>query len=166
MKKNIIYLFIGVLLLLLTASCAPQLARTQYGATEQQWKDYIRESYKDWEPPPTPPPINDSTASSNKVDNFNISIVPEAMPENTLEVASIDSSQKILPVLANNINTPQGTPETVMYTVQKGDTLWSISCKFFDNDGSKWKRIQEANKDILPNPASIKPGLTLTIPSN
>ena len=49
------------------------------------------------------------------------------------------------------------------YVVRKGDTLASISRKFYKNSGH-WKRILDANKDTLDNPAKLKPGQTLTIP--
>jgi nucleoid-associated protein YgaU len=55
---------------------------------------------------------------------------------------------------------PEGSKE---YVVQKGDTLQKISMKFYDTH-NKWNRIYEANKDILPNPNRIKPGVTIRIP--
>jgi len=50
-----------------------------------------------------------------------------------------------------------------VYKAAKGDTLFSISKKFY-KDSAKWKLIYEANKNILPTPASIKPGMELRIP--
>ena len=50
------------------------------------------------------------------------------------------------------------------YTVQKGDTLTSIAKKFY-NDGSKWKKIWDANKAQVPNKDRLKPGTKLVIPS-
>ncbi len=55
---------------------------------------------------------------------------------------------------------PEGSKE---YVVQKGDTLQKISKKFYDTY-KKWNKIYEANKDILPNPNKIKPGITIRIP--
>lgn len=52
---------------------------------------------------------------------------------------------------------------TTEYVVEKGDTLQKISKKFYGGY-SKWTKIYEANKDILPNPNKIKPGLTIRIP--
>lgn len=49
------------------------------------------------------------------------------------------------------------------YVVQEGDTLASISRKFYKSSGH-WKKIRNANRDVVENPAKLKPGQTLTIP--
>lgn len=58
-------------------------------------------------------------------------------------------------------NTQQ--PQT--YTVASGDCLYNIAKKFY-GDGSKWKKIYEANKQTIGgNPNLIKAGQVLTIPT-
>lgn len=47
------------------------------------------------------------------------------------------------------------------YTVVKGDTLWKISVRAYQ-DGYKWPEIAKANN--LSNPSLIHPGNVLTIP--
>src|SRR3954451_18221841 len=54
-----------------------------------------------------------------------------------------------------------GAPRT--YVVREGDTLASISRKFYKSSG-RWKKIRDANKSVLDDPAKLKPGMTLTIP--
>ena len=49
------------------------------------------------------------------------------------------------------------------YTVKRGDTLASISRRFYKTSG-RWKRILNANKDKIDNPENLKVGTTLTIP--
>jgi nucleoid-associated protein YgaU len=49
------------------------------------------------------------------------------------------------------------------YTVVAGDSLSKIAKKFY-GDGNLWKRIFEANRDIIKNPDLIHPGQTLKIP--
>lgn len=49
------------------------------------------------------------------------------------------------------------------YTVQRGDTLASISRKFYQSS-ARWQRILDANSDLLSKPADLKPGQTLVIP--
>jgi len=53
------------------------------------------------------------------------------------------------------------TPRT--YVVREGDTLASISRKFYKSSG-RWKKIRDANKSAINDPAKLKPGMTLTIP--
>ena len=53
------------------------------------------------------------------------------------------------------------TPRT--YVVRRGDTLASISRKFYKSSG-RWKKIRDANKSVIDNPTKLKPGMTLTIP--
>lgn len=50
------------------------------------------------------------------------------------------------------------------HTVKSGDTLSKLAKSFYD-DGSKYMLIFNANKDILPNPDTIKVGQKLTIPN-
>lgn len=49
------------------------------------------------------------------------------------------------------------------YTVQRGDTLASISRKFYKSS-ARWQRILDANADIISKPGDLKPGQTLVIP--
>jgi hypothetical protein len=60
-------------------------------------------------------------------------------------------------------NSPAPKKET-KYTVKKGDCLWNIAKKFYGN-GSKWKKIYEANKKKIRNPNLIYVGQVLIIPS-
>jgi LysM repeat protein len=49
------------------------------------------------------------------------------------------------------------------YAVRQGDTLASISRKFYKSS-ARWKKIRDANKGVIDDPAKLKPGTTLTIP--
>src|SRR5438067_6790185 len=45
------------------------------------------------------------------------------------------------------------------YVVREGDTLASISRKFYKSSGH-WKKIRDANRSAIPDPAKLKPGTT------
>ena len=49
------------------------------------------------------------------------------------------------------------------YTVQPGDTLASISRKFYKSS-VRWQGILDANSDLLSKPSDLKPGQMLVIP--
>ena len=49
------------------------------------------------------------------------------------------------------------------YTVVKGDSLSKIA-KHQYGDANKWRKIYEANKDVIDNPDLIEPGQDLIIP--
>jgi nucleoid-associated protein YgaU len=54
--------------------------------------------------------------------------------------------------------------EHTVYTVKKGDTLYSIAREYL-RDGSKWRLIAEANPDKVRG-SSIAVGTRLRIPKN
>lgn len=49
------------------------------------------------------------------------------------------------------------------YVVKRGDTLASISRKFYRTSG-RWKRVLDANSKTVDDPENLKVGQTLTIP--
>lgn len=51
----------------------------------------------------------------------------------------------------------------IEYTVIKGDCLWNIAKKFYENP-FLWKKIYEANKDKIKNPDLIYPGQVFLLP--
>jgi len=55
-------------------------------------------------------------------------------------------------------------PGVQTYTVQSGDTLASISRKFYKNNSARWKDIQDANFNALEGTAKLQPGMVLMIP--
>lgn len=68
---------------------------------------------------------------------------------------STQEQRQALPKVSND------TPPT--YTVQIGDTLSSISRRFYGSE-ARWRDIYNANRDKLPSPQSLKPGQILKIP--
>lgn len=54
--------------------------------------------------------------------------------------------------------------EQQTYAVASGDSLSKIAKKFY-GDANQWRRIFEANQDVLDDPDKIYPGQTLKIPS-
>jgi len=56
---------------------------------------------------------------------------------------------------------PARAPRT--YVVRDGDTLASISRKFYKSSG-RWKKIRDANRNVVDDPGKLKAGQTLTIP--
>ena len=49
------------------------------------------------------------------------------------------------------------------YVVVKGDSLSKIAQRAY-GDGNKWRKIYEANKDVIKDPDLIYPGQSLRIP--
>lgn len=49
------------------------------------------------------------------------------------------------------------------YTVERGDSLYRISTRVYGT-GAHWRKILEANQDVLPTPKALKPGMVLRIP--
>ncbi len=62
-------------------------------------------------------------------------------------------------------NVQSGSSSTVdkVYVVVSGDSLSKIAKREYGN-ANDWKRIFEANKDILKDPDKIYPGQKLKIP--
>ena len=61
----------------------------------------------------------------------------------------------------NNVVVARDFP--VSYVVQPGDTLSSISKRFYGSS-RRWKDIFKANRDRLVSPESVRPGQTLRLP--
>jgi LysM repeat protein len=60
---------------------------------------------------------------------------------------------------------PAPAPADHTYTVQAGDTLWSIAQRFYGNP-FKWPDIYQANQSQISDPNVISIGQTLTIPGS
>lgn len=75
----------------------------------------------------------------------------------------------IIKNLAQKLKTKAGTLQIQTntsqktYTVKKGDCLWSIA-KARYGDGRQFKKIYEANRDIIKNPNLIYPNQKIKIP--
>jgi nucleoid-associated protein YgaU len=76
---------------------------------------------------------------------------PPQMAEAAVAAASVSEDQ------------PAEAIESVMYTVQRGDTLSAIAKEHYGNAG-KYMVIFEANKPLLEDPDRIYPGQVLRIP--
>jgi len=58
---------------------------------------------------------------------------------------------------------PPATPPTQTYTVVSGDSLSKIAKRVYGS-AKAWRKIYEANKDVVNNPDLIYPGQELKIP--
>ena len=63
----------------------------------------------------------------------------------------------------SNVESGSSSTAAKIYTVVAGDSLSKIAKREYGN-ASEWKRIFEANQDVLENPDKIYPGQKLKIP--
>jgi nucleoid-associated protein YgaU len=63
----------------------------------------------------------------------------------------------------DSVAVEKAEPESTMYEVRKGDSLWKIAAANY-GDGSKYPAIFEANRPMLSDPDKIYPGQMLRIP--
>ena len=63
----------------------------------------------------------------------------------------------------SNVQSGSSSTAEKTYVVVSGDSLSKIAKREYGN-ASEWKRIFEANKDILKDPNKIYPGQKLKIP--
>ena len=67
------------------------------------------------------------------------------------------------------INTPvtptSATPAATEYEIRSGDSLSAIAKRFY-GDATQWRKIYDANRDVLgDDPDKIYPGQKITIPN-
>lgn len=75
---------------------------------------------------------------------------------NTIGVAEVDTS---------GLQIQAAAPQSTLYTVQKGDTLWEIAEKHYGKGkGAKYPEIVKANSPPVKDPDMIQPGWVLRIP--
>ncbi len=73
-------------------------------------------------------------------------------------IAKVDTEQ-----LKTEEEEPQPLDD-IYYEVQKGDTLWKIA-EIYYKDGSRYKEIFEANREVIKDPDLIYPGQLIRIPN-
>jgi LysM repeat protein len=98
-----------------------------------------------------------SRAEATRLRNENLSLrkdLDEA--RGRTHIAAIE--QSLTPGKTKGTETSKQT-----YVVQRGDTLASISRKFYKTS-TRWKQILDANRNVIDNPKNLAPGQTLVIP--
>jgi nucleoid-associated protein YgaU len=80
-------------------------------------------------------------------------------------IAKVNADQLVTMEMIASANGDESVeiPEEIFYTIVKGDTLWEIATKYYD-DGSKYTHIVEANLEVIKDPDLIYPGQTIRIP--
>ena len=63
----------------------------------------------------------------------------------------------------SNVESGSSSTAAKIYMVVAGDSLSKIAKREY-GDASEWKRIFDANQDVLENPDKIYPGQKLKIP--
>ena len=64
----------------------------------------------------------------------------------------------------SNVQSGSSSTAAKIYVVVAGDSLSKIAKREYGN-ASEWKRIYEANQDLLKDPDKIYPGQKLKIPA-
>ena len=101
--------------------------------------------------PKTPPYVSPPVSSPQSTDG-----TPASSIEN--RVSSIEN-----PDTNDQIQTANAQQQPRIHIVQKGDTLSSISAKYYGSP-RQWRKILAANRSNLPDPNHLVPGIKLIIP--
>jgi LysM repeat protein len=95
-------------------------------------------------------------AEAARLRNENLSLRKELEERRTASRGTVGK-------LAPTKTTGEADKATRTYTVRSGDTLASISRKFYKTS-HRWKKILDANRKSIDNPEKLEVGQTLVIP--
>ena len=95
-------------------------------------------------------------------DRNNLRVGTELIIPNKDETPTQVSTERSTRLVAHEV-TEQTTTTTKKHVVQAGDSLYKIALKYY-KDGSKWKKILEANKHNIKNENALKAGQELVLP--
>lgn len=128
------------------------------------------ESNKSTTDEPAPPPETSGQMSDDSVEVIETTYTdPEPAPQTTTDVIYVEPEpatnyQQQQPAAQSTPDyntTPAPAAGGQTYTVQKGDTLWSIAKSYY-GDGQKWRDIVNANPGL--NPKKLRVGQQITLP--
>jgi nucleoid-associated protein YgaU len=89
---------------------------------------------------------------------------PKAKPDfSNVQSGSSTTAPPPAPAAPTGTTGTTGTSSSRTYVVAKDDSLSKIAKREY-GDAGKWRRIYEANQDIIKDPDLIYPGQTLKIP--
>lgn len=143
----------GALMTIVSGCTTPELSQTPYSPAESQWAEYIGSSYSEWKPPRTAPPSSSGTAE------------PVVLTDQLVVPVLTPVEQAPIPLPPAPVQTVEKKKvEAQTYTIQKGDTLSTISKKVYGKS-SKWNVILDANKDKISDAGKLKVGMKINIPA-
>ena len=99
-----------------------------------------------------------SRAEAARLKNENLSLHKEIEDQRTRARSGLPAEKN-----AAKAQAAKAGRKSRSYVVHKGDTLASISRKFYKSS-HHWKQILEANRDVVTDPEKLKDGQALTIP--
>jgi nucleoid-associated protein YgaU len=131
------------------------------------------ESLRGWLGRATPPTSRSAVVTPDAIDALASS--PTPAPSGPMVLTPDGSDADTEPVLAEPsppvAPAPSVAPESVVYTVVRGDCLWSIAARHLGTDpeasaiDAGWRAIYAANRDAIgDDPGLIHPGLVLRLP--
>jgi len=103
-----------------------------------------------------------------------LSTGPSPSPEETMDVPTDRPTEHVKSNQLSTINQPELTDTSVyeqaekiktqkFHIVLKGQTLSEISLKYYGS-ANKWKKILDANQNVIGDENKLKPGTKLIIP--
>lgn len=98
-------------------------------------------------------------------DTVKVSGTVKSQEEAEKIILSLGNKNGVAQVDTSGLKIDAPAPESKMYTVQKGDTLWKIAeTQYGKGQGAKYTEIVKANTPPVKNPDLIQPGWVLRIP--
>lgn len=89
--------------------------------------------------------------------------VAQQASEEPLQVLRAEDPVRLEPLRPEPTPQPPAQPAGRTYQIKPGDSLYKISRQVYGN-GSRWRDILEANRDVISNEKSLKAGATIRIP--
>jgi nucleoid-associated protein YgaU len=121
----------------------------------------------------TPPPVTGQKVTRELLDiTVELPAFTKALPAGQRPPAAAAQDEMPIHVQVEPQAPPQpvartarGTDTAETYTVQRGDSLWSIAARpeIYGN-ATQWRALFEANRDQLASPNALKAGMVLRIP--
>jgi 5'-nucleotidase / UDP-sugar diphosphatase len=111
--------------------------------------------------PKTPPIASSPVPPDTEIPNTNDDTQRSAEPASDTKQSG-EPASAIRTTNNEQLTTNTEQPQRI-HIVQKGDTLSSISAKYYGS-ARQWRKIVAANRDNLPDPNRLTPGSKLIIP--